>query len=70
MGWGSGRGLREDNIWPETSREQLCEDLELKIGLGENMDFVCAKGRKGSLQLQQSSEFKSEVRPGHMEPPL
>lgn len=69
MGWGSGRVLGEDSIWPETGREWLHEGPELKTGLGESMGFVCARGRKGRLQLQQSPELKSRVRPGHMEPP-
>lgn len=69
MGWGSGRVRGEDSIWPETGGEQLREGLELKTGLRESMGFVCAQGRKACLQLQQSPEFKSRARPGHMEPP-
>lgn len=42
MGWGSGRVLGEDSIWPETGEEQLREGLELKTGLRGSMGFVCA----------------------------
>lgn len=47
MGWGSGRVLGENSIWPETGGEQLREGLELKNRLkGKHGFCMCTRQKR------------------------